>query len=373
MDEIIKHSKVIENEEVKKWKAGGGRVVGYICVATPTEIMEAAGLLPFRIKALGSSRTEIADAHLSRYNCSFCRSCLQLGLEGAYDFLDGIIETNGCDHLRGMIENWDYVKKFGFLHYLKVPHIVDKDSMEFYEEELRLYKKAVEDHFGRKINDDELWKQIKAKNRIRDKLRKIYELREKDEPAFTGAEVLSILLAAMSVPSPVLEGLLDRVIEERKDKKITGYKARLLLAGSITDEVDFIKEIESIGGLVVADAFCYGSRAFWPPMAEQDGDPFKIMARMYLEKLLCPRMFNDFPARRDFVLEAVERAKVDGVMLVHNKFCDVHGVDNVQLRIALEKKKIPVLQLEKEYGAKADMGRLRTRVQAFLERIGGGR
>jgi benzoyl-CoA reductase/2-hydroxyglutaryl-CoA dehydratase subunit BcrC/BadD/HgdB len=36
----------------------------------------------------------------------------------------------------------------------------------------------------------------------------------------------------------------------------------------------------------------------------------------------------------------------------------------------LEKDGIPVLQLEKEYGAKADFGRIRTRVQAFLEKIG---
>jgi benzoyl-CoA reductase/2-hydroxyglutaryl-CoA dehydratase subunit BcrC/BadD/HgdB len=54
---------------------------------------------------------------------------------------------------------------------------------------------------------------------------------------------------------------------------------------------------------------------------------------------------------------------------VHNKFCDLHGVDNVQLRLALEKEDIPVLLIEKEYGAKADIGRLKTRVQAFLERI----
>jgi tRNA G18 (ribose-2'-O)-methylase SpoU len=36
-----------------------------------------------------------------------------------------------------------------------------------------------------------------------------------------------------------------------------------------------------------------------------------------------------------------------------------------------EKKGVPVLQLEKEYGAKADIGRLKTRIQAFLERIKG--
>jgi len=70
------------------------------------------------------------------------------------------------------------------------------------------------------------------------------------------------------------------------------------------------------------------------------------------------------------VLKMIEQAKVDGVVLFHNKFCDLHGVDNVQLKIALEKEGIPVLTLEKEYSARADLGRFKTRIQAFLERIG---
>jgi len=370
MEEIIRQSELIENDYLKKWKREGGRVVGYICISTPTEVIEAGGLLPYRIRALGSSRTELADAHLSRFNCSFCRSCLHLGLDGTYDFLDGIIETNGCDHLRGMIENWDYVKKFDFLHYLKVPHIVDRDSLNYYEEELRLYKKAIENYFDLVITDEELWGQIERHDRIRDKLRTLYAMREKDKPAFTGAEVLSIVLLATAVHSETFEELLDRVIEERKGKEISDYRARLLLAGSATDEIEFVKTIEGIGGLVVSDALCYGSRAFWPRQRGKKGDPFNVLARMYLENLICPRMFNDFSTRRDFVFSAVDRAKADGVILVQNKFCDIHGVDNVQLRIALERKDIPVLQLEKEYGATADLGRIKTRVQAFLERIG---
>jgi benzoyl-CoA reductase/2-hydroxyglutaryl-CoA dehydratase subunit BcrC/BadD/HgdB len=43
----------------------------------------------------------------------------------------------------------------------------------------------------------------------------------------------------------------------------------------------------------------------------------------------------------------------------------------VSLRMDLEKNGIPVLVLEKDYGSKADTGRIRTRVQAFLEKIGG--
>jgi len=58
--------------------------------------------------------------------------------------------------------------------------------------------------------------------------------------------------------------------------------------------------------------------------------------------------------------------------LFHNKFCDLHGFDNALLRLRLQETGIPTMTLEKEYGA-ADLGRLKTRIQAFLERVGGRR
>lgn len=368
MEEIIREAALLENRYVKKWKGGGSPVVGYTCVATPVEILEAAGVLPYRVRALGAPDTEMADAHLSRFNCSFCRSCLQLGLTGAYDFLDGMIGTNGCDHLRGMIENWNYNKGFAFFHYLKVPHIVDEDSTQFFEEDVRRYKRSVEERFGKAITDEALWEQIRTQDRIQDKLRKVYEMREQENPAITGTEALSLFLLATAMPCADLEKTLHAVIEDRKGHAFTAVRARLLLGGAATDEIDFVKAIESLGALVVTDTLCYGARAFRTRVAEK-GDPLRALSKAYLGGLLCPRMFDDFKSRERFMFDAVKRARVDGVILVHNKFCDVHGVDNVALRMSLEKAGVPVLQLEKEYGAKADLGRMRTRFQAFLERI----
>jgi len=370
MEQVLKQCAQIQNEFVQQWKSGGGRIMGYACTATPTEVIEAAGLLPYRIRALGNAQTEIADAHLSRFNCSFCRSCLQLGLDGTYDFLDGLIETNGCDHLRGMFENWQYVKKLDFFHYLRVPHVTDEDSLAYFEEDLRLTGKAVQEHFGVEITDQKLWEAIETQNRIREKLLAVYRMREREQPALTGVEALSLFLLGTAVAAKEFERILDRVIAEREGHRIAGTRARLLLGGSATDEIEFVGVIEDLGGHVVTDFLCYGSRAFWEVGERSGDDPYRELAEVYLKNLLCPRMIEDFPRRRDLVLSSVERAGADGVILVHNKFCDVHGVDNVQLRLALEKEGIAVLQLEKEYGGKADLGRMKTRVQAFMERIG---
>jgi benzoyl-CoA reductase/2-hydroxyglutaryl-CoA dehydratase subunit BcrC/BadD/HgdB len=80
-------------------------------------------------------------------------------------------------------------------------------------------------------------------------------------------------------------------------------------------------------------------------------------------------MAGEYTRRRGFVKDQIERARVDGVILEHIKFCDVHGTDNALLKEDLQEAGVPVIELERQYGPLADAGRIRTRVQAFLERI----
>jgi len=370
MEDIKTLAEEIQNQYVKKWRDEGGKILGFMCVATPVEIIEAAGILPYRIKAMGSPEKELADAYMSRFNCGFCRSCLQLGLDGTYDFLDGLIETNGCDHLRGMFENWELAKKPAFFHYLRVPHFVRDDSLAAYEEELGLLRDALAEHYAVTIDDEALNVAIATSQDIMGMLRSMNGLRERGEPAITGAEALAVVALSSSMPAQPFKALLEGFLKERSEAKVGGFRARLMLGGAATDELYFVEEIESLGGMVVADTLCYGSRALWSP-PDTDGGPLHQLAEGYLRNLNCPRMFKDYEQRRDFVLGTAARAEVDGAVLIHNKFCDLHAVDNVALRVDLESEGVPVLLLEKDYGARADIGRIKTRIQAFLERIGG--
>ncbi len=372
MQKVINLASEIFNEEVKAWKEAGGRVIGYSCVMTPPELIQAAGFLPYRIRALGNVKTEKADSYLSRFNCSFCRSCLELGLDGTYDFLDGLVETNGCDHLRGMFENWQYAKKTEYFHYLKVPHVINENSLDYFEEEIRLFKESLEAYSGKKVDAESLARAAGEQEAVRERVRKIYSLRERELPAFSGFEATALVLVSSAIsPQRFLE-LADQIITEREGGKIAYRGTRLMLCGAATDELELVKAIESLDGVIVTDSLCYGTRAYARIIDPQAmlSKPERTLAEAYLLDLLCPRMYEDYARRRDYVLKAVERSNVDGVIVMHNKFCDVHGVDNVQLRMDLERRGIPVLQLEKEYGSIADVGRIKTRVQAFLERIG---
>ena len=373
MLEVLQQAQVIENDYVKRWKQNGGRVIGYGCAFTPPEIFEAVGVLPYRLRALGNSRTERADARLSRFNCSFCRSCLELGLEGVYDFLDGLVETNGCDQLRGMFENWQYARPQGFFQYLKGPHVTTTDAMDYYVRQLRAMAEATAQYFHQDFREDALREAICRHAKIRKLLRQLNTLRERERPALTGAEMLALTLLGTAMPSADYLGLLEETLTAVSSRELTGYRARLVLGGSATDEIEFVRLMEDLGGLVVADMLCFGVRAFWPEWNGPDTDPWRILAEQYLGQSLCPRMFDAFSRRLAFLLDTVDRFRADGIVLVHNKFCDLHGIDNTLLRLRLRERNLPVLTLEKEYGGLADLGRLRTRIQAFLEQLGGQR
>jgi len=366
----------LDNPAVRISKDAGGRVLGYACLFTPVELLDAAGIFPYRIKALGHSETDLADARLSRFNCSFCRSCLQLGLDGSYDFLDGLVESNGCDQLRGMFENWHYARPQPFFHYLKVPHLTTSEAEEHFLLELRRYGQAIEAYTGEALTDERLRAAMARQHRIRQGLHRLWAHREAVPSRLSGADALRVMIAEGSVPPARFEELLGGLLADldggRRISHNAPVRARLLLGGAATDELAFVEELEQLGGRVVADTMCFGSRAFWAePRARTD--PYRQLADQYLLQSLCPRMYDDFDRRLRFVEDALQRAVADGAVLVHNKFCDVHGIDNALLRVRLEDRGIPVLCLEKEYGAVADRGRLRTRIQAFLERIGGTR
>ena len=79
-------------------------------------------------------------------------------------------------------------------------------------------------------------------------------------------------------------------------------------------------------------------------------------------------MMGVFEERLKCTEDLAKGANVDGIILQKIVFCDNHAVDSTMLAEELEPKGIPVLILEREYML-SDMGRLKTRIEAFMERI----
>ena len=343
--------------------------VGYTCSYVPDVLLTLGDIFPVRLRAPGITGTEMADTYLSSVICSFSRSILEYFMDGRYDFLQGTVCTAGCDHLRRLYDNLEYLAKPAFNYILDVPHRISENALDWFVKELHTFIEALSRQYGVSVDDDILINAIEAHNAFHGTLRSIGNLRLQDNPPLTGAQFHRILLASLVTPRHLFMKELETYRQSLNEMKgARNIRARLMLVGCQLDDPEYIATIESQGGLVVADRFCTGSLPGLEDI-EITGDPVTSIARHYLGRTNCPRMMEDFNKRFNYIVDQAKRYRVDGVIIEAVKFCDIWGVEMTPMVSALRKASIPVLRLEREYRHSGE-GQLRTRVQAFLESMG---
>ena len=364
---------------VKELKAQGKRIIGYFCCLTPTEILTAAELVPFRIMGRVSEPIAKADTYLEVIACPYVRSCLELGLRGYYNFLDGFVQSHGCDNIEKIYNIWrDWVKP-PYAHFINTPHTISGPSIKFMEEELKTFKRSLEKKaVGQEITSERISDAIKLHNATRALVRQLYELRKENPPLVSGSEVTKIIVTVMSLPVIEANQLLKDVIPElkkRQDGRPQKKSARLLIYGSELDNIDFVQMVEDSGANVVMDSLSIGFRPYRYDV-ENSSEPLRSLAFYYLNKIDCPRTFReirdgheeDIENRFGYLRDLAREYKVDGVIIHIMRYCDSFGFDFPDVKELLTKASIPVIDIEGEY-TMMSIGRLKTRVQAFIEMI----
>jgi benzoyl-CoA reductase subunit C len=95
----------------------------------------------------------------------------------------------------------------------------------------------------------------------------------------------------------------------------------------------------------------------------------EALAKHYLAKSVCPRMYGKYNERLSVLKEKMDRAQVDGVIMQNIRFCDLHGAENALFERDMEAMGTPCMRVEREYGPLVETGRMQLRINAFLERI----
>jgi len=129
--------------------------------------------------------------------------------------------------------------------------------------------------------------------------------------------------------------------------------------------------IEEAGGLVVTDGSCFGSLSFWDPVQSTE-DPLDGIAKTYLGGIRCPRQpFGNVKYAR-FLKNMVQAFHVEGIIFERMVHCSLWACETLSLEKDAKDMNIPLLILEREYVA-SGLGQLKTRIQAFIEMIEGGK
>jgi benzoyl-CoA reductase subunit C len=359
-----------KTREIMEYKARGTKIFGWLCTYVPEEVILAASALPIRITGYNQEmELEDGNAYLYINNCSFSRSCLQLGLRKEYDFLDGVVGGSTCDGARRLFDLWRHYLKPSFFHVLTVPRKSHERAHQLYYSQVEDFLKHLEEYMGLQITDEALLKSIEIMNKQRSLLKELYLLRRLDEPLITGAETMEVLNGTFRMPKEQCNEYLRNLIDELK-KNGCGYKpkARLMLIGSVLNNPEFLRSIEELDTIVVTDELCTSTR-YWsdPVVLEGARNPLEAISRRYLSNFPCARMYPSTD-RFDRLVKLAREARVDGIISETIRYCVPYAHDIPLLSDRLKSENIPLLTLDVEYGTSGS-GQIRTRVQAFLEMV----
>ncbi|UCF66132.1 MAG: 2-hydroxyacyl-CoA dehydratase [Acidobacteriota bacterium] len=368
MIETYKNWYETRHEIAQDWKQStGGKVLGYFCTYVPEEILYAANVLPVRV--LGSHEPQnVTEPHIFAMFCPLCRDCLAQGLQGRFDYLDGIMISQSCLHMRQAFTSWDLHIPTEFSYYLPMPHHVQSErAVPFLRGELEKFQHEVEKWTDRKLTDDDLQRGIEIVNRDRELMKSVYMTRKRDDLPLSGLEAMYMVVSSQMtdkteharVTGDVL-GMLETRSTGRKDT------TRLMILGSENDDVEFVGMVEELGATIVQDDHCTGTRYFWDAV-EQNGDPLTQIARRYVNRLPCPT--KDWPQRRRVgrILEFAREWNAAGAIIIQQKFCDPHEIDIPAITKALQDEGLKVLFLELD--VTVPVGQFKIRVEAFLEML----
>jgi benzoyl-CoA reductase subunit C len=363
----------------RELKDQGEKIIGYICSFVPLELITAAGCIPFRVRGDMNEPITKGDNLLETIVCPFVRSCFDLFVKGKYDFISGMVIPHACDSMTRSYSTWDYSLDLPFFHFLNIPSVVKEASFEFFNSELENLRERLEEFIGKKITDDDIKEAIALHNENREKAKAIYGFRKSNPPMISGRELTKVLTVGTSLPVREANQLFDDVLAEIQERKTPPLEAgpRILIDGACVDNVELAGIIEDLGGNVVVDTLCNGTRDYFPQV-DANRAPVDALSHHYLDSINCPKTYRDNKAgtfegdcetRFSDIKGFAKDYDIDGAILYVYIYCDPFGFEVPARKAFYESIDVPLLHLEGGYSTGA-IGQMKTRIQAFLEMIG---
>ncbi|MBQ2323065.1 MAG: 2-hydroxyacyl-CoA dehydratase [Oscillospiraceae bacterium] len=369
-----------DNELVEQAKADGGLAIGYTCFHIPEVILNVDKCFSVRLRAPRTGSIDIATFYMSNYTCEFARSLVERGIEGGFNFLDGLAGVDACSMMNRFYEHFELLKMNEkpnfFVTHTDMPYKVEDYSVRHYVKQMRVrLLDVMEKNYGVDTSDEALRRAVEEHNEVCRILTEIGEMRKAENPVITGYEYHVLNLVSYTCPKKLILPYLRETLSELKKRKPDPkpwYRARVAIVGSEIDDPSLTKMLEDCGAFVVADRYCYGSTPGREEIKLNDDEPvLDQICRHYMEVSECARYISDekVQQRRDTAERLAREFKADGIIYEQMKFCDFWGFERALVsHIMSTERGWPVLSIDRPYNARSS-GQLRTRFQAFVESL----
>jgi benzoyl-CoA reductase/2-hydroxyglutaryl-CoA dehydratase subunit BcrC/BadD/HgdB len=367
--------------EVRKAHKEGKKVIEYTGNFIPEEMIRALGAEPYLMCRGGEPEPpEAVQEYMLRFMNPLARSMAGyylMGLDMVSPVADVIVAQQTDNHVGRISELLEFkglpVFKVG------VPADWKRDfNFDYYVAALRRMQEKLEEVTGNKLDEDALKEQFKKTNRINAALRKLDELRKKENPPIGMNEFIRLNHYSFTVDPDVVAEKLEALYDELKDAPgiFPEGAPRILIAGHAIAMGDYTvpKLVEEAGGAIVADFMDEGIRPYKNDIS-LEGDPIEAFARCrYLEKPPVDIFQPSWKERMAYIRKLIEEYRVDGVLWYQLSFDEIYDMEYSCIAKKLGDDKVPVIKLETSYEySRESMGPLTTRVESFVESLKEGK
>ncbi len=365
-------------KEIVDAKAEGRIVVGSYCVFVPEELIMAVNGVSVGLCAGAEFNFEAAETVLPRNLCPLIKSAFGFKQGKVCPYVEAsdiVVGENTCDGKKKAYEVLAPMVKD--LYVIDLPQMKSDAGRDLLKAEYRKFVKKLEDASGRKITADALKSAIETTNAKRRAVKRLADLRKADPAPISGLDAL-LVNQVFFYDDPVrfttsVNALCDELEARVRDGKGAFPKktTRVLMSGcpmAVPNwKVPMI--VETSGAVIVGEESCVGERGTqW--LTDDKGGTVDELLEAITEryfKIDCA-VFTPNPTRVDHVKDMYERYNAQGVIHYSLQFCAPYTIESGPAEADLEKVGIPVLRLETDY-SQEDAGQIKTRVEAFRERI----
>ncbi|HEY6002762.1 MAG TPA: benzoyl-CoA reductase subunit C [Anaeromyxobacter sp.] len=333
----------------RAWKAAepGRKVVAFMPIYVPRELIHAAGMLPVGILGAGENLEVIhGDAYYQSYICRIPRSTLELGITGRLDFVDGFLFPSICDVIRNLSGIWKLRFPNVYVRYFDVPqNYADGIGGEYYRSDLQELREGLAELAGRPITDEALRASIAVYNENRRLVNEVYALRARSPWLAPTSEVYLLMRAGMVLPVEEHSSLLrEYLAAARAEPRPRRDNCRIVVSGVFCEQppLSLIKAIEMSGCYVVDDDFMLVNRWLLGDVPT-DGDPIERIASAFLHRSMesSAKYQPDQALKGQYIVHAVKDSRAEGVIFAAPSFCDPALLERPMLESALDRVDVP--------------------------------
>lgn len=327
----------------REWKSAqeGRKVIGYMPIYVPRELIHAAGMLPLGIVGGGDQLEVIhGDAYYQSYICRIPRSTVELGVSGRLDFVDGMLFPSICDVIRNLSGMWKLMFPGVYSHYFDVPqNYVDEIGGNYYVNELDELRRDLGNLRGEPVSDEALRNSISIYNENRRQVRALYAFRAEQPWQAPAAEVYVLMRAGLVLPvEQHTEMLKDYIQAARAENRPRRDNCKVVLSGVFCEQppLNLIKSLELAGCYVVDDDLLLVTRWLTEDVPTE-GDPLRNLALAFLHhsESTAARYEPDQKEKGQHLVRAVRRSGAEGVIFACPSFCDPALLDRPILQHVL--------------------------------------